>query len=220
MQEEAGGRRRGSWQLVFSGRVSLRLDLETRAWTAGRPGDRSMLEKWEEDTDMDAFLWGTSHRDWKLWLQRVAVHWGAPATKDLSPAAPSSASLCFSSALVCVWKVFRPPQRRLLRGVSVTSSGPCASVPAGETGGTTEHDPRQVWKHKYPAGALVHLCDHPRLPHPPGIVIFFITQKQRCCKEHRKTGISGHCPFLACSLSPAASPDTWSSVLIATADTC
>ncbi|XP_037374692.1 UL16-binding protein 1-like [Talpa occidentalis] len=79
IQEEAGGRRRGSWQLVFSGRVSLRLDVETRAWTADS-GDRWMLEKWKDDTDMNEFLWRTSLGDWKTWLQKVAAHWGPPGT--------------------------------------------------------------------------------------------------------------------------------------------
>ncbi|XP_054553890.1 UL16-binding protein 1-like isoform X2 [Talpa occidentalis] len=155
IQEEASGRSRGSWQLVISGRISLRLDLVTGHWTAERPGDRWMLETWKEDRDMNATLWRMSRGDWRTWLQEVAAHWETPGT---------TASL-FSSRLVCIWKVFRPPQHQLLRGVSVTLLPPLLLCPCRRDC-TTEHHPRQVCNHECHAGTLVRLWDHPRLHHP------------------------------------------------------
>ncbi|XP_054553889.1 UL16-binding protein 1-like isoform X1 [Talpa occidentalis] len=104
IQEEASGRSRGSWQLVISGRISLRLDLVTGHWTAERPGDRWMLETWKEDRDMNATLWRMSRGDWRTWLQEVAAHWETPGTT--APLSTTLGRSATTSVMQGPWFVF------------------------------------------------------------------------------------------------------------------
>ncbi|XP_037376464.1 UL16-binding protein 1-like isoform X2 [Talpa occidentalis] len=104
IQVEASGLSRGSWQLVISGRISLRLDLVTGNWTADHPGDRWMLETWKEDRDMNATLWRMSRGDWRTWLQEVAAHWETPATPAPLSTAPGRSAT--TSVMQGPWFIF------------------------------------------------------------------------------------------------------------------
>ncbi|XP_012575960.1 PREDICTED: NKG2D ligand 1-like [Condylura cristata] len=74
IHREASGLSHGSCQFVINGRVSLRFNMVNRTWTVGDSGDGRMLQKWEEDRDMEDFLWMMSCEECQWWLNNVTAH--------------------------------------------------------------------------------------------------------------------------------------------------